>query len=311
MDAFLSHVKQGLSQTPKKLSSRYFYDEKGDDLFIKIMNLEDYYLPEYELNIIKKYSSSIASEVAKTHSSLEVVELGAGSGSKTKLMLEEFLPNFEKLSYVALDISEHVLEINKTNILNELGTIVYSNSAGNYFETYKELESSKKARLILFLGANIGNFQMTEIIDFFHFIKKGLKVNDYVLVAFDMVKHPRKIIKAYDDSHGITKAFNLNLLSRINRELGGNFNEKKFDHYPFYNPITGVTSSQIISLEAQDVRLKDGSEYHFEAFESIHTEISKKFFPRDIEYIARESGLTISKGYPENLTDYALVLFKV
>lgn len=310
MQKFIEHVKEGLSQTPKKLSSRYFYDAYGDAIFQQIMQLDAYYLPQSEMDIILNRSIDIAQNIAKAHKELQIIELGAGDGSKTKFLLEQFLPHFKALDFVALDISANILEENRTAI-QELNLNLSQHSVvGNYFETFDTLPQTQKGRLVLFLGANIGNFVLSEVIDFFSFIKSGLKPNDYFLVAFDMVKHPRTIIEAYDDPQGITKKFNLNLLARMNRELGANFNLSKFDHFPFYNPITGITSSQIISLEAQEVSFKDGFKVTFEAFEAMHTEVSKKFFLADIEEISQKSQFFIDATYYDKDEGYAFVLFK-
>ncbi|MGF1556844.1 L-histidine N(alpha)-methyltransferase [Paucihalobacter sp.] len=310
MQEFLSHVKQGLSQSPKKLSSRYFYDAKGDALFQQIMKMDAYYLPRCEMQIIQQQSEQIAKDISTSHSGLQIVELGAGDGSKTKHLLKQFGPYFKPMEYVAMDISPNVLAINEKLIKTEVVGINHRKIAGNYFETYKNLTPITKGRLVLFLGANIGNYPTPEAIDFFNFVKSNLTKNDYFLVAFDLVKHPRKIIAAYDDHNGITKQFNLNLLERINRELGANFEVSDFDHFPFYNPITGITSSHIISLKQQTVEFPDGFTINFEAFEAIHTEVSKKFFWSDIEAIAHQSKMRIVQTYLDQQKAYAFVLFQ-
>lgn len=310
MQEFLAHVKKGLSQTPKKLSSRYFYDERGDELFQQIMQMEEYYLPACEMEIIKTQSKHIAEDIAQETETLQIVELGAGDGSKTKHFLKAITPYFKEIEYVALDISPNILEVNKCEVESHISGLVQSSIAGNYFETYKSLPKTNRGRIVLFLGANIGNYPFMEAISFFEFVKSGLNNSDYFLVSFDMVKHPRKIIKAYDDSEGITRQFNLNLLERMNRELGADFDLSKFDHYPFYNPITGVTSSQIISLEDQKVHFSEGFVADFGAFEAIHVEVSKKFFWKDIEEVALESGMNIQQTYFDKKKEYAFVIFK-
>lgn len=309
MQEFLEHVKDGLSQIPKKLSSRYFYDEKGDELFQQIMQLEEYYLPACEMEIIKTQGNQIADDISKEHDKLQIVELGAGDGTKTKHLLKQFSTHFTPLEYVAMDISPNILAINKDETSSEIEGLNQISIAGNYFETYKNLISSQYGRLVLFLGANIGNFPGSEAIAFFDYIKKGLSSKDYFLVAFDLVKHPRKIIKAYDDSLGVTRQFNLNLLERMNRELRADFDISNYEHFPFYNPVTGITSSHIISLKNQSVQFADGFTVTFNAYEAIHTEISKKFFWSDIEEIANKSKMHIVQTYFDNQKEYAFVLF--
>lgn len=310
MNEFRNHVKEGLSKSPKKLSSRYFYDERGDALFQRIMKLEEYYLPACEMNIIRHKSEQIAGMIARIHPRLQIVELGAGDGSKTKFLLHRFASQFTKVEYVAMDISENILEINKKAVEGYVPAIQQQSLPGNYLQTYTTLPLTEKGRLVLFLGANIGNFLVEEAIHFFNFIKQGLRADDFFLVAFDLVKHPRKIIKAYDDSQGVTKAFNLNLLDRMNRELGADFNSALFDHFPYYNPLNGITSSQLISLTEQQVHFADGFSVHFEAFEAIHTEVSKKFFITDIETIAERSGMQLVETFFDADKEYAFVLFR-
>ncbi len=310
MDEFLNHVKNGLSQKPKRLSSRYFYDHLGDRLFQQIMELEAYYLPECELDIIENKSDAIARKIAAQHSQLQIVELGAGDGSKTKHCLDAFYPHFQSLEFVALDISPAVLESNQTAIMSLQKPIQYKNISGDYFKTFPDLGAPPSGRLVMFLGANIGNFTLDQAIEFLQFIRSNLQPNDFVLVAFDLVKHPRRILEAYDDDRGITKDFNLNILARMNRELGANFDLTRFDHFPYYNPVTGQMRSHIISLEEQDIILGDGTTFHFEAWEAIHTEISKKYTLNEINTLATKSRLDRSEIYFDAHQDYAFVLFK-
>lgn len=310
MEDFLTHVKKGLKQSPKKLSSRYLYDTKGSSLFQRIMQLEEYYLPHCEMQIIQNQSTTIAKDISANHSSLQIVELGAGDGTKTKHLLKQFSAHFKSLEYVAMDISPDILAINKAQTNNEIEGLNQISIAGNYFDTYKALGPSQHCRLVLFLGANIGNFPGPEAISFFQFIRDGLSSKDYFLVAFDLVKHPRKIIKAYDDSLGVTSQFNLNLLERMNTELGANFDVSNFVHFPFYNPVTGITSSHIISLKKQSVQFSDGFSVTFDAFEAIQTETSKKFFWSDIHEISDKSNMKIIHSYCDDGEDYAFVLFQ-
>lgn len=311
MQDFLKDVKEGLSQSPKKLSSRFFYDTKGNSLFQKIMQLEEYYLPGCEIEIIENKSKQIASNISAVHARLQMIELGAGDGSKTKRLFKHFLPYFKTLDYVAMDISPHILAINKREFHREIKKVDHRCVVGNYFETYNRLPQTANGRLVLFLGSNIGNYPIPEAVDFFKFVRSNLKEKDYFLVAFDLVKNPRKILSAYDDSQGITRQFNLNLLERMNRELGANFDLQQFDHFPFYNPVTGIASSQIISLQKQCVYFRDGFSVDFDAFEAIHTEVSKKFFLNDIEKISRESKMKIAATYFDVNKEYAFVLFQL
>jgi len=310
MNEFLAHIKDGLGKSPKKLSSRYFYDTRGDALFQKIMELEEYYLPARERAIIREQGGQIAKNIAQEHDGLQVVELGAGDGSKTRLLLQKIASYFKPLVYAALDISEHILEVNARNVAQFVPGIRVESHPGNYFKTYPGLPYGPHGRLVLFLGSNIGNFRIDEAVEFFGFLKKGLRAEDFLLVSFDLVKHPRKIIKAYDDPQGITRAFNLNLLERMNREAGADFDLAYFDHFPYYDPLSGITSSHIVSLKEQEVHFNDGFSVHFDAFEAIHTEVSKKYFLKEIDSLAARSGMQIAESCCDPHDEYALVLFK-
>jgi uncharacterized SAM-dependent methyltransferase len=252
----------------------------------------------------------MANTIAGEHNALQVVELGAGDGSKTRLLLQKIASHFDSLVYTALDISEHILKVNAQNVEQFVPGIQVEGHPGNYFKTYPRLPHSPQGRLVLFLGSNIGNFLIDEAVEFFGFLKKGLRAEDFLLVSFDLVKHPRKIIKAYDDPQGITRAFNLNLLERMNREAGANFDQAFFDHFPYYDPLSGVTSSHIVSLREQEVSFKDGFSVQFDAFEAIHTEVSKKYFLKEIDSLAALSGMHIAERFCDPTNEYALVLFK-
>lgn len=310
MTTFLADVTQGLRMTPKKLSSKYFYDKKGDALFQRIMELDEYYLPECEMDIIANKSEELASYLTENGKSIEIIELGAGDGIKTKHLLKAFVQKTSDLKYIPLDISGNILKENERNILEFVKDIEVEALQGNYFKTYPNIKKTRQRRLVLFLGGNIGNYLLPEALEFMNTLKIGLEAEDHILIAFDLVKQPRKIINAYDDSEGVTKAFNLNLLQRINRELGGNFNISKFDHFPYYNPVNGITYSHLISLESQNIKLGNGETFHFDAYEPIHTEVSKKYFKREIAYLAEKSGMPLVKWMFDSKEHYTFVLFK-
>lgn len=312
MQEFLQHIKIGLSQKPKALSSVYFYDQEGDKIFQQIMKMPSYYLPAAEMNIIQNQSEKIAQQIANQHENIQIVEFGAGDGSKTKFLLRHFQNHFQNLDFVALDISDSVLNTNQSEILKENLKLNYNKIAGDYFETYKRVELKQNTgRLILLLGGNIGNYTLEQSQLLLKFIYENSKPGDFILISFDLVKDPRRIIETYDDKDGITKAFNLNLLKRINHTFGADFNIEKFDHFPYYNPVTGIAHSHLISLEKQKVNIPGAGIFEFDAFESIHTEISKKYWPAEITEIAEKSNLQFIENFFDQHRDYALALMQI
>jgi dimethylhistidine N-methyltransferase len=290
---FAEDVVRGLSCKPKFLPSKYFYDEKGDSLFQQIMELDEYYLTNSEYSIFEEYASDFLRIFSETDKAFQLIEFGAGDGYKTKVLLKHFTKKNADFTYVPIDISKSVLIDLKHSLEKELPRLKVKGIRGDYFEVLKELSNHQddSRNVILFLGSNIGNFSRDVAIDFMSEVRENLDKNDLFMVGFDLKKDPSKILKAYNDSQGITREFNLNLLDRINREFGGNFNRDTFIHYPFYNPASGEARSYLISTIEQDVKLSElDKEFHFDPWESIYMEVSKKFSLKDIQSLGEESG---------------------
>ena len=286
-DAFLKDTINGLSSTPKTLSSRYFYDAIGDGIFQEIMQMEEYYLPACELEIIQHKTSKIAEEL--TSKKIDVIELGAGDGSKTVHLLKGLIGAGKEITYIPLDISSNVLKINKLHIEKQLPELQVEPIAGDYFETMKALKGRRNAKLILFMGSNIGNFKDENAVEFLKLVKSYMTDGDALLLGVDLKKNPKTILAAYNDEAGITKRFNLNLLARMNRELGADFIVENFDHYAFYDPASGTSYSYIVSLKNQTVEIADAS-IVFEKNECIHTEVSQKYNLADLENLSQQAG---------------------
>jgi dimethylhistidine N-methyltransferase len=298
MSEFKSDVIEGLSSIPKKLSSKYFYDERGDELFIQIMNLDEYYLTRSEYEILDRNKNRLLEQFRKGGKRFELVELGAGDGLKTKILLEHFVAKQTDFKYTPIDISENVLQILKSDLIREIPELNFEGISGDYFKVLDQMGSDGEDMrdVVLFLGSNIGNFQLKEAIEFLKKISNSLNEGDMLLIGFDLKKNPKTILNAYNDSKGVTKAFNLNLLHRINKELGADFDVEQFEHYPTYDPLTGETRSYLISQTEQDVNI-DGSVIHFKKHEPVFVEISQKFSLTDIESLAAASGFEIVENY--------------
>lgn len=301
-------ILKGLKSPRKYISSRFFYDEIGDKIFQEIMNMPEYYIPDAEREIIKNQSSKIVNFLKSKNNSLNIIELGCGDGTKTVHFLEAFQENI-KIKYTPLDISANALQVNHHNIRMHLPELKIEAKPGNYFETLSDVASAAEDKLYLFLGATIGNYNFEEAIEFTKWLSEMMFKNDHLIIAFDLKKEPRKIIKAYDDPHKITKRFNLNLLDRLNRELDANFDKSKFRHFPAYDPVTGETKSYLISDVDQVVHIA-GEEVHFKTFEPIYTEISLKYSLDKIEDLAERSKLKIEKTFINQKHRYAWTMFR-
>jgi probable methyltransferase len=301
---FLNDVLEGMSLPLKKISSKYFYDAIGDKIFQEIMHLDEYYLPNAELEIIKTQTAKILKRFSPHY--FDVVELGAGDGTKTVYLLEQLIHLGRKITYRPLDISEDVLKTNAEVVATYLPALDVKPLVGDYIDTLSSLAYGTP-KLILFLGSNIGNFSKQDSIDFLKKIRDVMQPGDALILGMDLKKNPNTILAAYNDSKGVTKRFNLNLLARINRELGGNFDLSSFDHYPSYDPITGTTYSFIVSLKDQEVRIMDQT-FKFETGEVIHTEFSQKYNLDQIKIIGNAAGFKTIDHY---LDDHRLFSINV
>lgn len=288
---FATDVYKGLTSQPKKLNSKYFYNQNGNALFEQITKLPEYYLTRKELEIIQNHRTAIA-ELFDTSDGFELIELGAGNGSKTKILLRHFLDGNLNFEYHPTDISSGSLNTLLNDLKAELPALQVEGHPGTYNEILDQFlnRPHKKRRVFLFLGSNIGNFNKIEAIYFLKKLNAVLKEKDLLFFGFDLKKDPVKIRQAYDDASGVTQAFNKNLLTRMNHELKADFDPDAFLHWPVYNPQNGTLQSFLVSTKKQQVALKSLSlEVTFEAWESIHTEISQKYSPTEIESLAAEA----------------------
>ncbi|MGD2294264.1 MAG: L-histidine N(alpha)-methyltransferase [Candidatus Aminicenantes bacterium] len=293
--AFSTDVLIGLSKTSKGLPSKYFYDERGSRLFQKIMDLPEYYLTNSEFEILETKKDEISRLVEGERFNL--VELGPGDGRKTSLLLQHFLQKRLEFEYIPIDICEASM-LSLTKSLNETFPELEARGVvAEYFEGLKWMnETSRRRNMVLFLGSNLGNFDRVHSRAFLHNMWNSLNNGDYVVIGFDLKKDIDLMLKAYNDSQGITAEFNMNLLSRINRELGGNFNLQKFRFYSSYDVFTGAMESYLVSLEKQEVFIEQiGLSFTFDAWEPIHTEYSYKYLESDIAGLAEATGFVIEQ----------------
>jgi L-histidine Nalpha-methyltransferase len=312
MQTFLHDVVQGLSATPKSIPSRYLYDEEGSRLFQQIMQLKEYYLPDAEMEIIDHQTETIIDDLTLMNNRLDVIELGAGDGTKTLSFLQLASKTGVNIHYYPLDISPEILKSNSSLINRHLPSIQVSPLAGNFFDTLSNIPGTKNQRLVLFMGSNIGNLTDKEIANLLEKISSVLNPPDAALIAFDLKKCPHTILRAYNDSKGITRAFNLNLLHRINRELHADFDVSRFEHYPVYDPVSGSVHSYLISQREQKVRVHiDNHTFQLASFEPIQTEISRKFSLSQIEKLCSASGFDVTAHYTTKKQNYAVTLMKL
>jgi dimethylhistidine N-methyltransferase len=308
MRLFNEEVKIGLSKNPKTLSSKYFYDDAGSRIFQEIMDMPEYYLPAAESEIIQTQSEAIANRI--NLSKLDIIELGAGDGRKMVHFVEVLSQHISELCYFPLDISSGILKSNEELISKKLPMVHFESMAGDYFHTLPRLSARKNPRLIVFAGSNIGNFRGEKAVDFLKFIKGEMKPGDFFVMGVDLKKNPKKILQAYNDSQGITKRFNLNLLNRINRELEADFDLEYFDHYATYHPITGAAESFLVSLKEQIVTIGEAN-IEFQKDEVVQTEISQKYDKVLLEELSASAGMSLDSWYTDSEELFAWVLLRM
>lgn len=292
-EKFHGEVIEGLRSNPKRLPSKYFYDSYGDQLFQRIMAMPEYYLTGCELDIFSNKTTELANILTMGDEPFDLIELGAGDAMKSSYLLKHLVTNGVDFTYMPIDISGNILSVLDYKLKADIPQLDIVGLEGEYFEMLEKAASlSSRRKVVLFLGSNIGNMELEEAYDFCHELYRKLSSGDILLIGFDLKKNPHTILDAYNDKTGITAAFNLNLLTRVNRELGGDFNVKQFQHYQTYDPISGACRSYLISLLNQDVTVGDYT-ISFTENEFIHMEISQKFSKMDIKQLAVKSGFDI------------------
>ncbi|MEE9288328.1 MAG: L-histidine N(alpha)-methyltransferase [Bacteroidota bacterium] len=296
VDAFAHDVRTGLSSSPKWLPSKYFYDEKGSKLFEQICTLPEYYLTRAGTEILQSHSHEI---IGFVNHNASIIELGSGSASKTRILIEALLKHKPRLHYIPIDISRSALEESAASLLEDYRKLHITAYVGDYYIGLERLpRDASESRLFLFLGSNIGNFELPQAVEFLRRVRSIMRHEDRFLLSIDLKKEKSVLKAAYDDAQGITAAFNLNLLNRINRELDANFDLTSFRHRAHYNEQEGRIEAHLESLRPQRIRIRAARfEVDFEQGETIHTENSYKYSREQIQDLCTAGGLVLEKTW--------------
>jgi L-histidine N-alpha-methyltransferase len=286
---FAEDVRRGLTAEPKRFLPKYFYDELGSLLFEAICLLPEYYLTRAENEILTRFADEIVGCVGG-HKTL--IEMGSGSASKTRLIIEAALREQGDLLFMPVDISASALESSSRILLQSYPRLRIEAYAADYFAALSELGKKQRGRtLALFLGSNISNFDQEDALAFLRSLRTVLSPGDALLLGADLKKDRKILEAAYDDSLGVTSAFNLNVLARINRELDGDFDLRAFKHAATYNEALGRVEIYIESRRAQTAIIgKLDLRVSFDSGEQIHTENSYKYDLSDIDRLATSTG---------------------
>jgi L-histidine Nalpha-methyltransferase len=294
----------GLTATPKTLPPKWFYDERGSELFEKITLLPEYYPTRAERSILAAHAADIAAATGAS----ALVELGSGSSEKTRLLLDALRGAGSLRSYVPVDVSESALVAAARRVLASYPGLTVKAVVSD-FEEHLGLPAADGPRLVAFLGSTIGNLLPPHRAAFLARLRAGLRPGDALLLGIDLVKDPAVLLAAYDDAAGVTAAFNKNVLSVLNSELGADFDPDEFDHVARWDPEQEWIEMRLRSAQPQTVRLPAiGLAVEFAAGEELRTEVSAKFRLPGVTAELAAAGFTLNSWWTDTGGQFALSL---
>ena len=303
---FAQELSISIRQKQKAINPKFFYDQKGSQLFEKICVLPEYYLTRTEISILKQIDGKLQSYL---DGNFRLVELGSGSSQKTRLLIDMLTRLQKHVEYFPIDISK-ILKTSSIALQSDYKKLHITGIIDNYengLEFVKNYDGMKN--LIIFLGSSFGNFDPENGIKFLQKINSSMKKGDLFLVGLDLVKDKDVLCQAYNDSQGITAQFNLNVLSRINSELGGNFDTSKFVHHVVYNENQNKIELYLRSLSKQTVEIPNADlMLEIDEDELIHTENSHKYTISQIKQMFTITGYQIKDMWNDDNRYYSLVL---
>ena len=296
-------VREGLTKAAKELSPKYFYDERGSELFEEITQLPEYYLTRAERSLLEQKIAEIVAAVRPC----SLVELGAGSATKTRLIIDEMRSSGCAKCYVPIDVSKDFLEATAVQLAADYPDIQITPVVSDITEPFA-LPALAGPTLMAFLGSTIGNFPREPAIRLLSHVAAAMGPADRFLLGADLRKDPEIINRAYNDSKGVTAAFNLNVLQRLNHELGANFPLKAYKHRAFYSSEHHRVEMHLVVQNAHKVVIPEIGEIQFQEGESIRTELSYKYDRQTLEDILMAAGLVMEKWLPADDGSFALAL---
>ena len=307
-DDFATSVRAGLTAAPKRLEPRFFYDELGSALFDAICTLPEYYVTRAETEVLAMHADDMA---AAFPSPARLVELGSGTARKTRLLLDAVLRRQRTLDYAPVDVDAVTLEKTGRALLGEYDRLRVHAVSADFRDpacAFAALPPAART-VVLFLGSTIGNLDPGEAAGMLRNLRTALTPGDALLLGVDLRKAKTVLEPAYDDALGVTAAFNLNLLQRINRELGGHFALHRFAHLAFYDQEAGRIEMHLVARERMGVRIDAlDLDVAFEEGETIHTESSWKHDEASVAALAGESGFAVEKRWMDGRGYFADVL---
>jgi L-histidine N-alpha-methyltransferase len=306
---FALDVRRGLSSNPKQLFPKYLYDALGSRLFEAICQVDEYYPTRAEKEILTRHADEIVAAIPNCHT---LIELGSGSAEKTRKIIEALIRRQPEVLFIPVDISASALEESSHSLLESYPTLKINAYAADYFQALSALpELGSGPALVLFLGSNIGNFERDDAVDFLRAIRHVLRPDDFLLLGADLKKDRATLEAAYNDALGVTRAFILNELARINRELGADFDLWAFGLRSFYDAEAGCVEVFLESLRAQSVTIRGlDMAIEFAAGERIHMEHAYKFDREGLSIMGAQSGFGLEQTWLDSQKRFSSNLFR-
>ena len=302
-------VREGLSATPKRLPSKLFYDEIGSALFEQITELPEYYLTRTERAIFEDYAAQILEAAGP---SLTLVELGAGTASKTCILIEELLQLQSRALFYPIDVSPSALNEAVRQMAVQFPQLRVSPIVADYTGGVPALARISGRKLVLYIGSSIGNFEPSQAVGMLRRIRRSLRASDALLLGTDLAKSSKILLPAYDDAQGVTARFNKNILDRLNRELEADFDVDAFKHIALWNKHCSRMEIYLESTAKQSVFVPAiNMDVHFAAGERLHTENSYKYTDHMVNTILRESGFALERTWTDPKRWYGVHLARV
>lgn len=308
-DAIALDVYEGLTATPKRLPAKLFYDAAGSQLFEQITELPEYYLTRTERSIFEQYAAEILRQAGP---SLTLVELGAGTATKTSVLIEELLRQQSRSLFYPIDVSPSALEQAVRQLSSEFPSLRVNPIVADYTGGVPALSRIMGRKLVLYIGSSIGNFEPPHAVRILRRIRQTLRAGDALLVGADFAKSPKILLPAYDDAQGVTASFNKNILARLNRELDADFNLDLWRHVALWNRRCSRMEIYLESLAEQTNFLPAlDLDVKFAAGERMHTENSYKYTDQMIEGILQDSGFTLEQSWCDRKKWFGVHLARV
>lgn len=300
----LREVREGLSRAQKELSPKFFYDRRGSELFEEITRLPEYYLTRAERALL----TSRAAEIARLSGARTLVELGAGSAEKTRLLLDAMIAGGKAAMYAPVDVSASFLADSAARLEREYPALTIEPVVADLTAGFTPPRGMPRPALFAFLGSTIGNFEPDAAVRLLQRIRAAMRTGDSLLLGADLRKDIARIERAYNDARGVTAEFNRNMLAVLNRELGADFDPGSFEHRAYFDEEKSRIEMHLVAERDQIVNVPGMPPVHLERGESIRTEISCKYERGMLEQLFARAGLTVTHWYELADEGYALAL---